>query len=378
MNSIQLVYTRTVMSQQILQNSEVWRSPIVQNLLNKVNVPSLVIKFDIGFPFEKVSEEKRIIAGYASIEQIDKQNEIIPIEVLKDAWERCYEDGKIRLHLMHTNIPVGEIIDEYEDSEDVVHKTGVDDTGLYIVCQIWDNTNKANEAWDLIKRGVLRGFSIGGEALSKSTVCNGSCFNRIDKMDLHEISLVDNPANPDATFRILKRDELQKRIEWLEKFKDMIIFKDFINLVGSTAEKGEGHDVDCQVRLPSNLTVKCPHCLRLFKVEHPLKRHIHTRFYKMFQDDIEKGNLHIFTGDPEGPHDVYYPLYDLALVRSYPVKRVEMNFEEEKRVFKGLRLPCGAVQSEDAVIADRGGWDSALGRSENAGSRMTVKVKLHG
>jgi len=119
-----------VMSQQILQDSEVWRSPIVQNLLNKVNIPSLVIKFDIGFPFEKVSEEKRIIAGYASIEQIDRQNEIIPIEVLKDAWERCYEDGKIRLHLMHTNIPVGEIIDEYEDSEGVMHKTGVDDTGL--------------------------------------------------------------------------------------------------------------------------------------------------------------------------------------------------------------------------------------------------------
>jgi len=118
------------MSQQILQDLEVWRSPIVQNLLNKVNVPSLVVKFDIGFPFEKVSDEKRIIAGYASIEQIDKQNEIIPVEVLKDAWERCYEDGKIRLHLMHTNIPVGEIIDEYEDSEGVVHKTGVDDTGL--------------------------------------------------------------------------------------------------------------------------------------------------------------------------------------------------------------------------------------------------------
>jgi uncharacterized protein YcnI len=171
---------------------------------------------------------------------------------------------------------------------------------------------------------------------------------------------------------------MQKRVEWLQKFPDIIIFKDFINLVGSTAEKGEGHDTDCQVRLPSDITVECPHCLRLFKIEHPLKRHIHTRFYKLFEKEIEEGKLHIFTGDPEGPHDTFYPLYDLALIRSYPVKRVEMTFDEEKRVFKASQLQGGTVHSCEPCNTAQRDRLTASEPSENAGSQIKIRVMLRG
>jgi hypothetical protein len=54
-------------------------------------------------------------------------------------------------------------------------------------------------AWDKVKKKVYKGFSFGGRALAR-------VGNRITKLKLNEISLVDRPANPDAMITMFKAD----------------------------------------------------------------------------------------------------------------------------------------------------------------------------
>jgi len=81
----------------------------------------------------------------------------------------------------------------------------VDDTGLFIVAQVNDTMEKGKQTRELIEKKKLRGFSIGGEALASSVHCEGKCYTRIDKMELHEIAVVDRPANKSSVFTIVKR-----------------------------------------------------------------------------------------------------------------------------------------------------------------------------
>ena len=164
------------------------------------------LSYQIITSLKKIDEEQRIIAGYASVEVIDKQNEVIPINVLKEAWERFWKNRDFAINMvMHSNIPVAKIIEEFTEKNGTVHKSGIDSTGLYIVSKIRDDISKGDETWDLIQREELKGYSIGGEAFGKTVVCEGdSCHQQIDKMDIHEISIVDNPANQSSLFNILK------------------------------------------------------------------------------------------------------------------------------------------------------------------------------
>jgi len=115
---------------------------------------------------------------------------------------------------MHSNVPVIKILDEYEDSTGQVWKSGVDENGLFIVAEVRQDIDKGKQTWELIQKGVLTGYSIGGEALLSTTICGetSKCYERIDKMDLHEVAVVDKPANAPSIFKIIKRDNS------LEKF----------------------------------------------------------------------------------------------------------------------------------------------------------------
>jgi len=171
-----------------------------------------------------VDEGKLIIAGYASVEIIDSQKELIPLAVLKEAWDKFSENEDFMIGtLMHSNIPVIKILKEYTDSKGELWKSGVDDTGLFIVALVNDTIEKGKQARELIEKGALAGFSIGGEALASSVHCEGKCFTRIDKMELHEIAVVDKPANKASVFTIVKRlKENKKEDEKMSKSEDEV------------------------------------------------------------------------------------------------------------------------------------------------------------
>ena len=151
-----------------------------------------------------------IVAGYASVELVDKQGDIITRGALKDAFRKFMEDPKYRnVQLAHSNIQVGEVIPNYTDSEGRLWKSEVDDVGMFVVVQLRNDIEKAKEVSAEIRKGSLRGFSIGGQAfkrMRKSDPKRGD-YQEISKLELHEITICEKGINPEATFSILKEDK---------------------------------------------------------------------------------------------------------------------------------------------------------------------------
>lgn len=156
-----------------------------------------------------------IVAGYASVELVDKQGDIITRGALKDAFRKFMEDPKYRnVQLAHSNIQVGEVIPNYTDSEGRLWKSEVDDVGMFVVVQLRSDIEKAKEVSAEIRKGSLRGFSIGGQAfkrMRKSDPKRGD-YQEISKLELHEITICEKGINPEATFSILKEDKGEKNM----------------------------------------------------------------------------------------------------------------------------------------------------------------------
>ena len=150
-----------------------------------------------------------VIAGYASVELVDKQGDLITRSALKDAFSGFMKSEKFRnVQLAHSNIQVGEVIDSYVDSNGRMWKSEVDDAGMFVVVSLRNDIEKAREVAAEIRKGNLQGFSIGGQAFKRVRKSDGEHgdYQEISKMELHEITICEKGINPEAQFRILKED----------------------------------------------------------------------------------------------------------------------------------------------------------------------------
>lgn len=144
----------------------------------------------ISMPIAKVDKEKRIVSGFATLDNVDRQNDIVPSDASMKAFERF--SGNIRE--MHQPIAVGKLVSFKEDSFFDV-QSGKSYKGIFVSAYV---SKGAQDTWEKVLDGTLTGFSIGGsvkdyedsfdEDMSKS-------IRVIKDYDLHELSLVDNPAN---------------------------------------------------------------------------------------------------------------------------------------------------------------------------------------
>lgn len=139
------------------------------------------MNFKRFIPISKVDEEKRMVYGYASTPDLDSQGEIVSIEGLKKALPDYLQFPAIRE--MHQAKAAG-----------TTKEAVTSDKGLFIGAKI-----VADDAWNLVKEGVYRGFSLGGKIRAKID-------NVIKELDLTEISLVDVPANRNTVFTLVKRE----------------------------------------------------------------------------------------------------------------------------------------------------------------------------
>jgi len=186
-----------------------------------------------------------IVAGYASVELVDKQGDIITRGALKDAFQKFMEDPKYRnVQLAHSNIQVGEVIPNYTDAEGRLWKSEVDDVGMFVVVQLRNDIEKAKEVSAEIRKGGLRGFSIGGQAfkrMRKSDPKRGD-YQEISKLELHEITICEKGINPEATFSILKEDKGEKMTD--ENDDMMKQMSDVLSRLEGRLESLEGDSVD--------------------------------------------------------------------------------------------------------------------------------------
>lgn len=138
-------------------------------------------KISIFAEFKKFDEDQRMVYGYASTEALDSQGEKVSKGAVEEALPDYLKFSNIRE--MHQQSAVG-----------VTEEAVIDEKGLYIGAKIVDDN-----AWNKVKAGVYKGFSIGGKMLSKQG-------ETITKLKLTEISLVDRPANPEAVFAFYKAE----------------------------------------------------------------------------------------------------------------------------------------------------------------------------
>ena len=162
-----------------------------------------------------------MIGGYASIEIVDKQNDLITLKALNEAVQKFMSKPEYRnVMTNHSNVQVGEVVDSYRDKTGRLWKTEVDDVGFFVVIKLRDDIEKAKEVGRGIRKGSLRSFSIGGQALKKSKKNHDELgeYNEISKLELHEVTICEKGINPEARFDILKQDKgSEKMSDKLEK-----------------------------------------------------------------------------------------------------------------------------------------------------------------
>ena len=170
---------------------------------------SPIIKAQRFDDFQIIKSDELMIGGYASIEMVDKQNDLITLKSLKEAVNKFMGQKNFRnVMTNHSNVQVGEVVENYRDSNGRLWKTEVDDVGFFVVIKLRDDIEKAKEIGRGIRKGTLRSFSIGGQALQKVKKRSEELgeFSEISKLELHEVTICEKGINPEAKFDILKQE----------------------------------------------------------------------------------------------------------------------------------------------------------------------------
>ncbi len=160
----------------------------------------------IFVPICKVDEKKRLVYGRLSEEITDKSGEILDYESSKPAFQKWSDEqfeasggkSKGNLREMHESIAAGKFTDITFNDET---------KSIEGVAKVVDDAS-----WDKVLQGVLTGFSIGGRYTNTWPDPNNPNLKRYTP-ELAEVSLVDNPCVPTATFQFIKEDgstELRK------------------------------------------------------------------------------------------------------------------------------------------------------------------------
>jgi hypothetical protein len=141
-------------------------------------------------PFSKVDVERRIVSGFATLDNIDKQADI----VTTDASVKAFSKFRGNIREMHQPTAVGKMIsfkeDKFFDPESKKFYSGV-----YVSTYI---SKGAQDTWEKVLDGTLSGFSIGGKMNKWDDGYDEKMDAKIriiKDYDLVELSLVDNPAN---------------------------------------------------------------------------------------------------------------------------------------------------------------------------------------
>jgi len=197
-------------------------------------------------PFSILKSDDLVIGGYASIEMVDKQNDLITLDALNEAVGKYMKITKFRnVMTNHSNVQVGEVIPQYRDKSGKLWKTEVDDVGFFVVIKMREDIEKAKEVGREIRDGTLRSFSIGGQALEKRKKAHEEYgdYNEISKLELHEVTICEKGINPEAKFDILKMEKEGNEMSEIEKA---------LNALNELLEKNDELEVNKEEGVSSN------------------------------------------------------------------------------------------------------------------------------
>ena len=144
----------------------------------------------LSMPIAKVDVERRIVSGFATLDNIDKQADIVPTDVSIKAFEMF----RGNLREMHQSIAVGKVVN-FRQEKFFDKATDKLYNGVYVDAYI---SKGAQDTWEKVLDGTLSGFSIGGIIKDSENAYDENVAKTIRVVkdyELNELSLVDNPAN---------------------------------------------------------------------------------------------------------------------------------------------------------------------------------------
>jgi len=159
-------------------------------------------KARVFVPLTKVDEEQRLVYGTITQEILDKSGEVMDYETSKplfEEWSNGIHEAsgglsKGNLRVMHGLNVAGKVTEiDFND----------EDKSIEVCSKVVDDTQ-----WNMVLEGCYTGFSVGGSYAKRWT------DNGVKKFTAkpNEVSLVDNPCVPSATFSLVKADGAEEEV----------------------------------------------------------------------------------------------------------------------------------------------------------------------
>ena len=156
----------------------------------------------LSMPIAKVDQERRIVSGFATLDNVDRQGDIVPT----DASLKAFNQFRGNVREMHQQVAVGKVVsfkeDKYFDPDSKKFYNGV-----YVSAYV---SKGAQDTWEKVLDGTLTGFSIGGNIKDYEDIYNedmDKSIRIIKDYELYELSLVDNPANQFANVVSIQKNQ---------------------------------------------------------------------------------------------------------------------------------------------------------------------------
>lgn len=163
-------------------------------------------KARVFVPLTKVDEEKRLVFGTITQEILDKSGEVMDYESSKPNFEKWSGEieaatgglSKGNLRVMHGLTVAGKVTDiAFNDN----------DKSIEVCAKVVDDTE-----WNKVVEGCYTGFSVGGKYGKKwKEEIDGQTIQKFTAVP-NEVSLVDNPCLPSATFSLVKADGVEEAV----------------------------------------------------------------------------------------------------------------------------------------------------------------------
>lgn len=177
----------------------------------------------LGMEIAKVDKKRRMVAGWATVDNVDQEGDQVTAEASLDAFAR----SRRNLREMHRkDSAVGRIVSFKQDTFRA--PDGKEYKGIFVKVYV---SKGAEDTWQKVLDKTLNGFSIGGDIVDYEETFNkatGDKGKKVIKFNLNELSLVDNPGNEysDFTniFKIRQSGSVTSVSGMIEDFKALNVY----------------------------------------------------------------------------------------------------------------------------------------------------------
>ena len=143
--------------------------------------------------FEILNDSDRLFKAWGTVEIKDKDGELLPIDEFKKIMPVIMKRGGVIID-HHSNRVVGKIVNyEFKEKEN--------NEAILLTGEIFKDYNLDDDIWEKMKSNEYTGVSFGGSSKQQEVKWEkGEPLKVLRALEGYEWSVVEKPANPEATF----------------------------------------------------------------------------------------------------------------------------------------------------------------------------------